>query len=180
MSYKKWIIVAAFLFIGGLLLGLTAPTGAITDDTTGLGELADFLGPLPQSTLFLFILINNVLSLVTSFVLSPVFLIMPILALTVNGWLLAVVGAEIVRAESLGFLLAGILPHGILEIPALIIAQAAAMSFGATVVAAVFKKERRSQIPPSFKQNLRWLGLALFLLLPAAIIETFVTPLLLD
>jgi stage II sporulation protein M len=105
---------------------------------------------------------------------------MPILALTVNGWLLAVVGAEIVRAESLGFLLAGILPHGILEIPALIIAQAAAMSFGATVVAAVFKKERRSQIPPSFKQNLRWLGLALFLLLPAAIIETFVTPLLLD
>ncbi len=180
MSYKKWIIVAALLFTGGMLLGLMAPAGAVTDDTAGLGEIADFLGSLSPSSLFLVILINNVFSLVISFATSPVFLIMPILALTVNGWLLAAVGAEIVRVESLSFLLAGILPHGILEIPALIIAQAAAMSFGATVVTAVFKKERRNRILPSFKQNLRWLGLALFLLLPAAIIETFVTPLLLD
>lgn len=180
MSYKKWIIVAALLFIGGMLLGLTAPTDTITDDTAGLGEIADFLGSLSPASLFLVILINNVFSLVISFATSPVFLIMPILALTVNGWLLAAVGAEIVRVESFSFLLAGILPHGILEIPALIIAQAAAMSFGATVVTAVFKKERRNRILPSFKQNLRWLGLALFLLVPAAIIETFVTPLLLD
>jgi nitroreductase len=94
-------------------------------------------------------------------------------------WRFIVVRDKHIRAE-LAQLLAGILPHGILEIPALIIAQAAAMSFGATVVTAVFKKERRNRILPSFKQNLRWLGLALFLLVPAAIIETFVTPLLLD
>ena len=143
MSYKKWIIVAALLFTGGMLLGLMAPAGAVTDDTAGLGEIADFLESLSPSSLFLVILINNVFSLVISFATSPVFLIMPILALTVNGWLLAAVGAEIVRVESLSFLLAGILPHGILEIPALIIAQAAAMSFGATVVTAVFKRERR-------------------------------------
>ncbi len=179
MSYTKWIIVAVLLFVTGLLLGLAVPADVITDDTTGLGELADLLGLLPQSTLFLVILINNASSLVISFATSPIFLIMPILALTVNGWLLAAVGTEIVRTESLGFLLAGVLPHGILEIPALILAQAAAMSFGATAIVALFKKEERSQISLSLKHNLKRLGLALLLLIPAAIIETFITPLLL-
>ncbi len=76
-------------------------------------------------------------------------------------------------------MLAGLLPHGIFELPALILGEAAALSFGAVVILALFKKERRNLIPPSLKRNLRYLMIALALLLPAAIIETYVTPLLL-
>jgi len=85
----------------------------------------------------------------------------------------------VIQEKSLGFLLAGLLPHGIIELPAFIIGEAAALSFGAMVILVLFKKKERSQLVPSLKQNLRYLMIAFALLIPAAIIETFVTPLLL-
>jgi stage II sporulation protein M len=72
-----------------------------------------------------------------------------------------------------------LLPHGIFELPALIIGEAAAFSFGTAAILALFKKERRNLLLPNLKQNLIYLLIAFALLLPAAIIETFVTPLLL-
>ena len=101
------------------------------------------------------------------------------MTLTVNGWLLAFVSVIVSEERSLGFVLAGLLPHGIFELPALILGEAAALSFGAVVILALFKKERRSLLLPGLKQNLRYLMVALALLVPAAIIETYVTPLLL-
>jgi stage II sporulation protein M len=73
-----------------------------------------------------------------------------------------------------------LLPHGVFEIPAIIIGEAAALSFGAMVIMALFSPKRRSQLLPNLKQNLKYLLLAFILLVPAAIIETFVTPLLLQ
>jgi len=102
----------------------------------------------------------------------------PILTLAVNGWLVALVSTIVVEEESLGFVLAGLLPHGIIELPALFIGEAAALSFGAMAVIALFKKEKRNLLLPSLKQNLKYLSIALALFLPAAIIETYVTPLL--
>ena len=101
------------------------------------------------------------------------------MALTVNGWLLGFISVMVSQEKSVGFVLAGLLPHGIFELPALILGEAAALSFGAVVILALFKKERRSLLLPSLKQNLKYLMIALALLLPAAIIETYVTPLLL-
>ena len=180
MSYKKWVIIAILLFSAGLLLGLATPGSLLTEDTAAFNELAELLAPLPQSALFGVILINNVFALLISFALSPLFCLVPILALTINGWLLAVVATEVIHGESIGFLLAGVLPHGVFEIPALILGQAAALSFGAMVAVTLFKKERRNLLLPSFKQNIRYLMAALVLLVPAAIIETYVTPLLLS
>ena len=68
----------------------------------------------------------------------------------------------------------------VLGSPAFIIGEAVALSFGAALILALLKKERRSQLVPHFRQNLKYLGIALALLLPAAIIEAYVTPLLLN
>ncbi len=114
-----------------------------------------------------------------SFILSPIFCLVPILALTVNGWVLAFISAIVIREESLGYLLAGVIPHGIFELPAFILGEAAALSFGTMAIIALFKKERRNLLLPNLKQNSRYLVIALALLLPAAIIETYITPLLL-
>jgi len=57
--------------------------------------------------------------------------------------------------------------------------EAAALSFGAVTILALFRKERRNLLLPSFKRNLRYLMVALVLLVPAAIIEIYITPLLL-
>ena len=80
--------------------------------------------------------------------------------------------------KSLGFLLAGVLPHGIIELPALFIGEAAAFSFGTAVMLSLFSEDRRKQVSSNFKQNAKYLALAVLLLIPAALIEAYITPLL--
>jgi stage II sporulation protein M len=180
MSYKKCILIATLLFTAGLFLGFITPIGASLEEITALGELAEILAPLPQSALFIVILINNIFALLLSFALSPIFCLVPVLALVINGWVLAVVSGLIIQEESIGFLLAGLLPHGVFEIPALIMGQAAALGFGVMAVTALFKKEKREMLLPNLQQNLRYLMIAFLLLVPAAIIETYITPLLIS
>ena len=180
MSYKRWIFVAIGLFGVGIASGLVTPVSIaelFSEDLAAIRELAAILEPF-QITTAIFIFLKNVSALLISFVFSPILCLVPILALTVNGWLISFISVAVVQEESLGLLLAGLLPHGIFELPALIMGEAAALSFGAlTIVALVSKK--KDLLLPGLKQNLRYLLIACTLLLPAAIIETYVTPLFL-
>ena len=181
MNYKRWIFVAVFLFGTGLVFGLatSANNSLPSEYITAFEEQSASILALPKPLIALFLFLKNTLALLVSFALSPIFCLIPILALIINGWMIALVSTLVIKEESLGFLLAGLLPHGIFELPALILGQAAALSFGAVVIIALFKRERRNLLLPSLKQNLRYLVVALALLLPAAIIETYITPLLL-
>jgi len=182
MNYKWWVSVAIGLFVIGIVAGLVTPANIaslVSEELVGIEEFSGILAPFKVSTVIL-IFIKNALALLFSFALSPIFCLMPILTLSVNGWLLALVSSKVVGEKSLGFVLAGLLPHGVVELPAFFIGEAAALSFGAIVILALFKKERRNLLPSSLRQNLRYLWIALALFLPAAVIETFVTPLLLQ
>ncbi|MFC2005827.1 stage II sporulation protein M [Chloroflexota bacterium] len=187
MSYKWWLFIATFLFLigisSGLILGLTTPIG-ITDllfeEIATLEELADLLAPLPQTSVFALIFIKNVSAVLISVALSPIFCLVPVVALIFNGGLIGFVSALVIQEKSIGYLLAGLLPHGILELPALIIGEAVALSFGTSVMLALLKREKRNMLPHNLRQNLRYLIVALVLFLPAAIIETYLTPLLLS
>ncbi len=183
MSYKRWLFVTIFLFGIGLILGLATPTSVtdlLSEDVAAFEELADTLAQLPRSSVFTFILIKNVSALLISFALSPIFCLVPVIALTFNGWLIGLVSTTVIQEESLGYLLAGLVPHGIFEVPALIIGEMVALSFGTAVILALFRKERRKLLLPNLKQNLKYLMVALALFLPAAIIETYLTPLFLS
>jgi len=182
MNYRWWIFVAILLFGIGIVFGLAAPAGIaslISEDLAALEELSGILAPFKVSTV-IFIFIKNALALLLSFALSPIFCLVPILTLSVNGWLLAFVSSMAIQEKSLGFVLAALLPHGIIELPALFIGEAAALSFGAMAIIALFKKEKRNLLFPSLRQNFKYLSIALALLLPAAIIETYITPLLIN
>ena len=181
MSYKRWIFVAVGLFVIGMAFGLAMPVNTanlFAEDLAALEKLGSFLGPF-QVTTAIFIFLKNVTALLFSFIFSPILCLMPILTLTVNGWLLSFVSVLVVQEESLGLLLAALLPHGVFELPALIIGEAAALSFGAMTIVALISKKRRNQLLPNLKRNLRYLVIACVLLLPAAIIETYITPLFL-
>ena len=181
MNYKKWVFIAVFLFGIGLIFGLATPTSVsnpLSEDVAALQELGSTLVPFKFLTVIL-VLAKNVSVLLLSFALSLIFCLMPILALTVNGWLIAFISAIVIQEESLGFVLTGLLPHGVFELPAFILGEAAALSFGVMVILALFKRERRNLLLPSLKQNLRYLMVALALLVPAAFIEIYITPLLL-
>ena len=176
MNFKKWLITAASLFFIGMIVGFFAPADFISGQIADLEETAESLVGLPLLAILFFILFKNILSILVSFTLSPILLLVPVSALLLNGWVLGAIAVEVAQEESVGFVIAGILPHGIIEIPAFFIAEAAALSIGFTVIAALFRKEKRPQVAPAFKQNLRYLIIAILLLIPAALIETFITP----
>jgi stage II sporulation protein M len=183
MSYKWWILVAIGLFGIGLVLGLVIPVGNANPQAIAalkeLNDLSNLLFSLPPPLMVVFIFGKNALSLLLSFAFSPIFCLAPALALVANGGLLTFVSSMVIQEQSLGFVLAGLLPHGIIEIPAFILGEAAALSFGAMAVLAMFNREKRSELPSGLKHNLKYLLVAFALLLPAAIIETFITPLFL-
>ncbi len=182
MNYQKWILIAIGLFVIGIVLGLTAPailSDFLAGDVAALSELAETLGPFKITTA-IFIFLKNTSALLFSFIFSPLLCLLPILALTANGLILSFVSAAVVQKESIGLLLAGLLPHGVLEIPALIMGEAAALSFGTLAITALIARGKRERLKPNLKENLRYLLVACALLLPAAIIETYVTPLLMS
>lgn len=180
MSYRKWLIVAIVLFLAGLVLGLVTPARVanfVYQEIAEIQKLGQSLTPFSITT-FIFIFARNTLALLGSFVLSPILIIAPVLSLVINGLVISFLSALVVQEKSILFVLAGILPHGILEIPAFIIGQAAALSFGSAAILALFRKEKKKQFWSSLNQNARYLLIAIVLLLPAAAIETYVTPLL--
>ena len=182
MSYKWWLFIAIFLFGFGLVLGLATPAsvaGLRAEDVAALKEMAGLLASLPQLAVFAFIFIKNVSAVLISFAFSPFFCLVPVMALTINGWVIGWISRMVIEEKSLGYLLSGLLPHGILEVPALIMGEAVALSFGAAVILVLFRKERSHLLLSNLRQNLRYLIIACALFLPAAIIETYVTPLLL-
>ena len=181
MGFRWWIFLAVSLFGAGLVVGLVTPTEVSMphEYMAGLEELSRILVPFSPLTAVI-IFIKNISAMLISFVLSPLLGLVPVLTLAVNGWLIGFISVVVVQEESVGYILAGLLPHGIFELPALIIAQAAALSFGTMVILALFKRERRGLLLPNLKRSLRYLIIACALLLPAAIIETYVTPLLLS
>ncbi|MDP6043571.1 MAG: stage II sporulation protein M [Dehalococcoidales bacterium] len=226
MSYKKWIYVAVVLFVAGMIAGVVLPevtAEPLEGELALLEQFAAMLGPF-QITTALFIFLKNVFALLTSFVLSPLLCLVPISALVLNGGLIAYVSTTVIQDKSVGFLLAGLMPHGIFEIPAIIMGEAAALSFGAMVILmvilpiirkeirtallstavqdkkhiflslalfliagpfhtviilALLNEQTRAIIVPNLKQNIRYLMIACALLLPAAVIETYITPLFL-
>jgi stage II sporulation protein M len=183
MNYREWLIISAALFIFGLLLGLFIPTegaGLFLAEAAALDEMAEIITPLPQGAIFVFILLKNISVIVLSFLFSPLLCIVPVITLVINGGVIGLVSAIFIEEESLLFLLTGLLPHGIFELPALIIGEAVALSFGIAVLQGIFGKDKRDIIMSNLKSNLKYLTISAGLFLIAAAIETFVTPVLLD
>ncbi|MDD4923653.1 MAG: stage II sporulation protein M [Dehalococcoidales bacterium] len=182
IGIKKWIVVSSVLFVSGLLIGIISPSIAALESLDYLIDIAGGTASLSSFVLFIFYMINNIFKMILSFVFSPLLCILPVLSLIMNGWIISNVGYFIVDIQHypVGFFIMGILPHGIIEIPALIIGQAAALSLGTMTIAAVFIKEKRTGLFTNLRNNLKYLAIVILLLVFAAGIEAFITPQVLE
>ncbi len=183
--FRIWILISVSLFALGLIAGLSFSLSNpdytvefFNDELAYFDEIGEMIEPDTIGT-FLIIFINNVVAFFFSIALSPLLCLMPIFSLVFNGALISVISVLVARTESVGFVLTGMLPHGIVEIPAFLIGQAAALSFGFFIIASIFSANRRARLGTDLKRSLKFFLISLILLFPAAIIETFVTPLVL-
>lgn len=183
------ILLAVFVFWGGFhwitttipeLLDLT-DSGAVQSLSDNFEGATTMLGA-GQTLSAPFIFSHNLRAVGLIFLAGLVsFSVLGMLAFLVN---LGSVGAVLGVFQLLGYspiklVIFGILPHGIFEIPALILASAAMLHIGVVLVT---PQTGRSLGDVVLGLLADWakvaLGLVLPLLLVAAIIETYVTPLL--
>ncbi|MGM9618380.1 MAG: stage II sporulation protein M [Oscillospiraceae bacterium] len=134
-----------------------------------------------QWEMFSLLFTNNLQATVSTAVYGFLpFLYFPALTLGSNALTLSALGVYAIQDGQLtpALFFAGILPHGIFEIPALAVACAVGLCHCRLTTRAVLKREQAA--PPSAQiVSLAWAYIVLTvpLLLVAALAETFVTPL---
>lgn len=177
-SLKKLIIVSSLIFILFGFLGYFTSGTPYLENEEAIERMREMFEPffeLSSFGQFLFIAINNAITLFLSIILGLAFGIFPLLVLLSNGMMLGIVA----YLTPFSVLVRGILPHGILEIPALIVSCAIGLKLGKII----FLKIKKVKV--NIKKELK-IALLFFLkfLLPviiiAAAIEAYITPLFLQ
>lgn len=185
-SIRKALLLAAVLFIAGIAAGASSEgfEQFLLGQLQGLGEISQQLGSSdhPEWNFFVFIFLNNSIKSVLVMFSGLLLGVIPFFFLVVNGmvigFLVKVVGES---GESLfDLIVKGLLPHGIIEIPVIVIACGYGLAFGGLVLRSVVATgERRSGIGSEWRGFWRKMGTAslwvVVLLLVAAMIESTIT-----
>lgn len=173
---KRSLLLATGLFILALVLGTQATSTTSSETLKELSRLIEPLKSLNPLLLCLVIFLNNVLKALGAVIFGIALGIPSLLLITVNGFILGSVAAGVVHTKGYGFLLAGLVPHGIIEIPMLILATAVGFTVGWESLKWIFGRE--SAVKASLLRGLRRYGKWIVIgLLVAAVIETLITPL---
>lgn len=129
-------------------------------------------GPI---TIFFFIFLNNAAKGFYVIVLGTAFALVPLFFIFMNGQLIGLVlGAAQLEGFKLSKIIAGLAPHGILEIPAIMLAAAYGVWLGYRFFRFVWFKEKFSEYF-SFALK-KYFTLILPMLFVAALLEAFITP----
>ncbi|OMF21425.1 stage II sporulation protein M [Paenibacillus sp. FSL H8-0259] len=185
-TIRKALLTAALLFIAGGVIGWIG-TGSLqqllNEQLKGISEISGSLreSSNPQWSFFVFIFLNNSIKSVVIIFLGALFGILPVFFLLING---AVIGYLIhlsaIQGQDLFTLIVkGLLPHGIIEIPAIIIACAFGLKFGSKALSALFRAGKNEREADHWQAFMRqtftasvWIVILLFV---AAIIESTIT-----
>jgi len=119
--------LAAFLIFG--VIGLIFPIFFTEQIIKLIQELIEQTQGLNTIELISFIVTNNMQSAFFGMVLGIIFGIFPLVVLVVNGYILGFVANQVAAAEG-GLVLWRLLPHGIFEIPAIMIAVGIGLKLG--------------------------------------------------
>lgn len=136
-DYKKAMLLSILIFVVGLALGVgnaDTLTRWVMPDIERLGQVSQTLAQSdhPELNFFLFIFFNNAVKSIMVILLGAIFGILPAFFLLMNGLALGfvVTAAETDGGNVLGLIVRGLLPHGVIEIPAILIAAGFGMQFG--------------------------------------------------
>ena len=174
---RLYLVVIIAIFVAFYILGYFA---AMMMPGTGTYVVSDFkqeVTPLKSMSplgLMLGIFLNNALKCLLVIVLGLALGIAPALFMLANGLILGIVIGVTIRGTSLSYVLVGTIPHGVIEIPMVLISSAIGLKLGVDLMLKLFRK--KVSIGKEIREGLTMYFVYIMpLLLLAAIIETFVT-----
>ncbi len=187
---NRYILIAAVLFIAGITTGLSIPDDGISlieESLQSLDDLAESSTGFPNWQMGIVLFGNNTRMAIS---VSMLFASIPILgslfamgSMLLNGALIGVVATILDKPPS--YLLAGLAPHGIFELPAIVIAAGVGLRSNIVIIrgalAAARDTESRSMDvlrAHAHEVLAAWgvLYLVIALLVIAALIEAYITP----
>jgi len=178
-SLRKYILFSTVFYLFLVILGYFFAGEHLGETEEIVSLLKDSYLPIMEMgklSQFLFVLIKNSLTALAVVLGGFLFGIVPFLALIYNGEILGILANYTINRAGTSFFLLGIVPHGIFEIPALIISIAMGLKIGRISVKKVLRKEEVSivkEIKIAFGVFLR---IVLVLLFISAFIEILITP----
>lgn len=167
---KAYFLVAFCLFIFSILIGFFVPAPQFLADLIQkfIKELVEKTAGMNFYQLLIFILQNNITTAFFGLIFGLVLGLIPLLLTVFNGYVLGYVAGK--TAGILGYIqLLRLLPHGIFEIPALILSLGLGLKLGMFV----FARKPKLALIYNLENSLRvFLYVILPLLLIAGVIET--------
>jgi stage II sporulation protein M len=155
----------------GYLLGETMPATAMNDLLGAFPDISSM--SLPE--LFAFVATNNAVKSLLFMLGGLLGGVLPLFFVIFNGFFIGWVAYSLGSAYGIGYIVVGLTPHGVIEIPAIILAMSMGMSLGYAVLNHIrgeggLMKEVRSALG-------LFLTRVVPLLILAAVIEVTITPL---
>lgn len=132
-----------------------------------------FIEDMNQIEIFLLIFLNNSIKVFFMMLLGILFGVIPVIFILLNGYVVGIVVSGMIEKIGVISILIGILPHGIFEIPAVLIAGGYGVWLGE-----MFSKKlkNKTSLMPTLKTVLKkYTYVIMPMILLAAIIETFIT-----
>jgi len=180
-SIRSYILLSVLLFAGSAILGFVAASRDPQLVAIYMEEIGNKLGwILGLSPLMMmgFIFLNNLFASTIAMLLGIGFGIVPALAAVLNGMVLGVIGYHAIETIGVMYLVAAILPHGIIELPTILICIGVGFRLGHLLLLTLLGRAVDLGGEVRFALCLlRWVVLFLFL---AAVIETLITPIVIQ
>jgi len=187
---KNFILVGVILFVIGCIAGyivyLNDPgLGNLEGSSifSGLEQKISFFQSLNILGKILFIFLNNLLVALISIFLGAILGLFPIFIALMNGFVVGIVAGKVLESNGIGYLLVGLVPHGIFEIPAILISIGLGLKFGYLIVNTIIsillgKPTKDNEFKLFFRELKPAFKIILILLCIGAFVEILITPLL--
>lgn len=173
-DHWRYVQLSAILFaIGGIIGVVIAALGI--DLFAALGFDDFFEEALPEELTTATILINNSIVFLLAVIGVLTFGLLTAIILVFNGLVVGYVVVPAAQDAGVGFVIAAILPHGILELPAFFVASAVALRLIHRFVQRIRGDRETVLSPGDPKRLVLLLGVAWIVLAIAAVIEVHVT-----
>lgn len=174
-----WLVAIIFVFsiARGYYTASLSYGESLTQAQDVLGGFS-FIKNLDAWSIFLFIFLNNSIKAFFAVLLGIFFGIVPLLFVFINGEIIGLIVYVFKQKIGMEIAIAALLPHGILELPAITIAS----GYGLWLGYMFYRKIRYgTSLEIFFCYAMRkFFMLVVPMLLVAALVETFVTPLVIN
>jgi len=177
-SLYGYFILVSLLFILSIMAGYLYASHFVGDAVSFLEDatqIFEWITTLDPISIMFIVFANNAVKSLLALIFGLGFGLIPLLFVASNGFIIGILINVSAAARGLLFIGAAILPHGIIEVPMILLSAAIGLRLGHEVVSLL--KGDKVDIAYEFKRSVRfYLRWIMPLLLLAAAIESFITP----